>query len=128
MSRQAPWMALTMMTAESASVPSQSNTSKRKWRGLGSLMRAIQRGKKTLQLRRQGRLQPYRCAVVRMLECDGARMQKHALQSTLGERFVPCEIAVFVVTRNGKFEMRQMHANLMRAPGLQLRCDRARFV
>ena len=47
-------------------------------------------------------------------------MQEHPLQALLGERLVPCEIAVLFVAREREPEMRQVHANLVRASRVQL--------
>src|SRR5262245_20757840 len=52
-------------------------------------------------------------------------MQEHAAQArfTLAslQSSVQFEVAVLVVARNGKSKMREVHADLMRAPGAQLR-------
>ena len=56
-----------------------------------------------------------------MLEAQLGGVQEHPLQSLLHQPLVEFEIAVFVVPRDRKPEMRGMHANLMGAPGLQFR-------
>src|SRR5438034_5261074 len=60
-----------------------------------------------------------------MLEFQPPRVEKHAPQSTLGEGPVPREVAVLVVAGERKTKMRQVHANLMGAPGMQLRFKQA---
>src|SRR5215831_4095224 len=52
-------------------------------------------------------------------------MEKHALQTLLSQRFVPGEVAVFIVAGERKAKVRQMNADLMRASGAQLRLEQA---
>ena len=44
-------------------------------------------------------------------------MQKHALQTLLGQALVQVEVAVFVIAHNGMALAGQVDANLVRAPG-----------
>src|SRR5512140_3571018 len=88
-------------------------------------MPALLREHEFLQLGRQRRLQLEPLAASRMHECEFPRMQEHALHALFGQALVQLEIAVLVVAHDGKTQMREMHANLMRAPGLELRLQQA---
>lgn len=46
-------------------------------------------------------------------------MQKHAFEPFLGQSFVECEIAVFLVAGDGVAQMRAMHPNLVRSSRLK---------
>ena len=54
-----------------------------------------------------------------------ARMEKHAFQATLRERSVRLVIAVLVIAGDRVTEVREMDANLMSAPSLELRFEQA---
>ena len=114
-----------MIAVESASVPSQSKTTKRiSARSDGhrfSHRRApVEARDVRSELRRQRRLDDHIAAIHRMREADPARVQEHPLQSFPRERPVPREIAVLVVARERKSEVREMNADLVRAAGLEL--------
>ena len=53
------------------------------------------------------------------------RMQKHALQTQLGDAAIQFEIPVFVVPGNGKTKVRKMHPNLMSAASFELGAQEA---
>ena len=55
-----------------------------------------------------------------MREADPVRVQEHPLQPLLRELLVPREVAVLVVAGERKAEVREMHADLVRAPGFEL--------
>ena len=55
-----------------------------------------------------------------MDERELPRVQKHTPQSFFRKRLVPGKVAVLVVARERKSEMRQMYPNLVRAAGPQL--------
>src|SRR6266568_6569431 len=57
----------------------------------------------------------------RMPELQFPGVQKHALQALLRQSAVELEVAVLVITRDRKSEMREMDADLMGAAGQQLR-------
>src|SRR6185503_10300767 len=119
-----------MMTVESESVPSQSKTISLNWRCAGSRIRAssrIELRHECRQIPRQRRLEGYRLAADGMDERELVRVQEHALQSFLGQRLVPGEVAVFIVARQWKPEMREMDADLMRATGLQFRLQQGEW-
>src|SRR4051812_175567 len=105
-----------MSAVESASVPSQSNASKRKRRGadrctdvallpneleaescMGATFFGIETCNESRQLRRHRRLNHKRVAGQRVNKPDSVRVQEHSFQSFFGERPVPGEIAVFVI-------------------------------
>src|SRR6476619_4189461 len=56
-----------------------------------------------------------------MLERHPVRVQEHPSQPLLRQLAVPCEVAILVVSRERSAKMREMHADLMRAPRLELR-------
>src|SRR5438046_2173569 len=60
-----------------------------------------------------------------MREREPQRMQEQPLQALPRETPVQLEVAVLVVARDRKTEMREMHADLMRAAGLELRFEKA---
>src|SRR6185295_5021594 len=62
-----------------------------------------------------------------MFETDSARMQKHALQAGTYQILVQPKISVFVVPRNRITKVREMHADLVRAAGLELGAQQAEF-
>ncbi len=72
------------------------------------------------QVGRERRFDRQLAAVDGMREADPVRVQEHPLQPLLGELLVPREIAVLVVAGERKSEMREMDADLMRAPGFEL--------
>src|SRR5512139_2346234 len=113
-SSQARWIESTITPAESIRVPSQSKISR-------SYCLVIQRVQKRSQFSGQRRLDHEVLARNKMIERKFGRMQEHALQPLLGQPPVEFEIAVLVVPRDRKTEMRGMHANLMGATGLQFR-------
>src|SRR6185369_3310339 len=114
-----------MIAVESASVPSQSKTTKRYRRGprsIGSGTReSIEARDVRSELRRKRRLDGHFAAIHRMRKADPARVQEHPLQPVARERLVPCEIAVLVVARERESDVCEMNADLMRATGLELR-------
>src|SRR6266511_5810093 len=119
-----------MIDVESASVPSQSNTMKRKRRGASSAIRLPspacgrgaggEGGEKRRQIRRHRRFDRHFAAIRGMRERKPPCVQEHAFQTLLRERAVPREIAVLVVAGERKAQMREMHADLVRAAGLEL--------
>ena len=113
-----------MIAVESASVPSQSKTTNRNRRGATGGRRQPSRGiearDERREVRRQRRLDDDLAAVDRMREADAVRVQEHPLQPLPRERLVPREIAVLVVAGERKAEVREVHADLVRAPGLEL--------
>ena len=50
-------------------------------------------------------------------------MKEHALQSCFGERTIPREVSVLVIARQWESNVREMHADLMRAPGEEFRFE-----
>src|ERR1700681_2650515 len=103
-----------MSAVESASVPSQSNASRRKRRGGLSIGRphSIQRVEIPAELQRERRLDLDLAFFHRMREGESARVQEHPLQALLGERLVPGEITVLLVAGERESEMCQVHADL----------------
>ena len=53
-----------------------------------------------------------------MRELKAPCVQKHALQALFLKRFVPFEIAVFVISSDGVSLRSQVHSNLMSSPSL----------
>src|SRR5688572_27989646 len=110
-----------MHAAESMSVPSQSNTRRSKRRGIGCGYRFQKFG----EVARERRLVRHACARLRMREAEPIRVQEHALQSLPRELLVQIEVAVLVVARDRKAEVREMYPDLVRAAGLQFRFEQA---
>ena len=105
-----------IIDVESTIVPSQSNTIKSK--------RRTESFQKFRALNRQRRFERHRATRDRMLEGRCTGVQKHPCQ-TRGinpacDAFVQLEVAVLVVADNRKSEVRQVHANLVRAAGFQV--------
>ena len=115
-----------MIAVESASVPSQSKTTKRNRRGeprqsssaassgassaaTNAARSAAAATRRRSRDRRRGCAKRIRCA------CRNIRFSPCSR-----ERLVPREIAVLVVAGQRKAEVRQVHADLVRAPGLEL--------
>src|SRR5207253_10558730 len=125
-SRHACWSAPAMIAVESASVPSQSKTSSRNSRGMESLSIAdarlhfVKASDESREIRRQRRLDGQHSIFGRMRQRQSPGVQEHPLQALFRKRLVPGEVAVLVVARQRKSEMRQMHADLMSAPGRKL--------
>src|SRR5487761_2494145 len=117
-SLQLAWMLAIMAPAESISVPSQSNTSNSNRFGIYFL---FQDRYEIFQFRRQRRLQLQPVAGQRMHEGELPRVQEHALHALLGQALVQFEIAVLVVAHDGEPQMGEMHADLVGAPGFELR-------
>src|SRR2546422_5583760 len=127
MSQQAAWMEAAMIDVESASVPSQSKTMSPNRRA--SRLRMLwQRSRAFVsdpvderrEVRRQRRFEREPIAGEGMRERNLPRMQEHPFQACLGQRLVPCEIAVFRITGKRKPKMREMYADLMRAARAEL--------
>src|SRR5688572_3123150 len=74
----------------------------------------------TREIGRQRRLELHRRATDGMGEREASGMQEHPLQTGLRQFAVPREIAVLVVARERKAQMREMDADLMRAAGQEL--------
>src|SRR5262245_43259637 len=106
-----------MAPAESISVPSQSNTSRSKRRGMGF----IQLPEKRRKIVRQRRLEGEPLAAVRVRDSRLGRMQEHSFERLFLQLFIELEITVLGVARQRKAKMREMHADLVGAPGLQFR-------
>src|SRR5439155_5920955 len=120
-----------MMVVESASVPSQSNTSSRKRRGADGLSRGIaflgrvQPFDERREVARQRRLELELPRLRRMRQREAPRVQEHPFETLLRQRFVPGEVTVLVVPCQRKIEMREMNADLMRAAGVQFGFEHA---
>src|SRR3954452_12899471 len=117
-----------MCAAESISVPSQSNT-RTSYRPditcLSPLDHSLQGSKESLQFRGKRCLYAYRLRTSGMAELQACCVQEHALESLLSQTFVSFQIPVLVIARNRKADMRQMHPDLMRTPGLQFGIQQA---
>src|SRR5882672_9428049 len=118
-SRHAACSESAMAAAESINVPSQSNTSKSNCLG-NARFPCFQRIEKFPQIGRQWRLYCHGAATLRMMDHGPRSMQKHPLESLFRQLLVECEVAIFVVPRDRETHMRKVHADLVRAPGLQL--------
>ena len=110
--------------AESISVPSQSKTSSSNGAGMRFRFRPAGRG-----LPRTGAV-PVAAALrwsprpaQRMADDHPMRMQEHPFQALLRQYLVQGEIAVLVVAQYRKPEMREVHADLVGAPGFQFRIE-----
>src|SRR3989454_12717717 len=120
-----------MIAVESASVPSQSKTSSRNWRGVEGLSIAdarlhfVKASDESREIGRQRRLDGQQSFFGRMRQRQSPRVQEHPPQTLFCERLVPGEVAILIVARQRKPEMRQMHANLMGAPGRELGFEQA---
>src|SRR6187399_840038 len=112
----------TMIAVESISVPSQSNTTRSKRLPTQASVQFVH---KLLQVGWQRRFNHELGAARRVLEADARGVQKHALETIARELFVELEIAILIVAGNGKAEMREVHADLVRAAGLQLSPQKA---
>src|SRR4051812_7941734 len=75
------------------------------------------------ELPRQGRLEHQRVPADRVRERELRRVQEHALEALLAQRLVELEVAVFVVPQDRMLEVSQVHADLVRAPGEELRFE-----
>src|SRR5581483_5835928 len=76
-----------------------------------------------VQLGRQGRRETKRRSAGRMCELELRRVQEHALESALRQGTIELEIAVLVVARDRKPEVREMYAYLVGAAGHELRLE-----
>ncbi len=63
-----------------------------------------------------------------MAQHQPARVQHQAPDSLLGERAVELEVAVLVIAQDGMTGVRQVHADLVRAPGQQAQLEQAEVV
>src|SRR5215470_17975675 len=125
-SMHACWIAPAMIDVESASVPSQSKTSRRnRFRSPIPRLPAVESRHESCQLRRKRRLEPELPRLERMLQRQPPCMQEHAFETFSGERFVPAEVAVLIVAGERKTEVRKVHADLMRAARSQLGLEQA---
>ena len=80
---------------------------------------------KTLELGRQRRFERHTLAAYRVLDDGLAGVKEHALKAQPRNFLVQCKIAILVIAGNWKSEVREMHADLMRAPGLEFRFEEA---
>src|SRR5438128_2517881 len=120
-----------MIVVESASVPSQSNTSSRKRLGADGLSRGIaflgrvQPYDERREIGRQRGFEPELSRLRWMWQREAPRVQEHPFETLLRQRLVPGEVTVLVVPCQREIEMREMNADLMRAAGVQFGFEQA---
>src|SRR5947208_294091 len=102
-----------MIAVESASVPSQSNTSRRNRRAAASAIGAsadggIEAPDELLEIVGQRGFDHQILAGQRVPEVEAMRVQEHALEARFRELPVPAEIAILVVAGEREAEMGEM--------------------
>ena len=63
-----------------------------------------------------------------MIEFEARGMEEHAFQALAPQIAVPFEVAIFVIPGDGVAKMRQMHADLVRPPGVQVGLEQRRTI
>src|SRR5262245_49738061 len=111
-----------MWPVESTTVPSQSNISRSKRLPMASIgrfgfSRGLALAQEALEILRERGADLAALAADRMSELNALRVQKHASETLLVERFVQGEIAILVVASDRIAQMGKMDADLMCAPG-----------
>src|SRR5687768_16829848 len=95
-------------------------------RGIGRALVHASRAE-ALELAGQRRLEHQRLPAGGVDESDRRRVQEHALQSQLSQPAIELEVPVLVVAQDRMLEVREVHADLVGAPGKELRFEKAEF-
>ena len=126
-SRHATWIASAMIAVESASVPSQSNTMSRNRRGAASAIGTGARRRRdvsgTSEVGGQRRGTSISRPSAGCANADAARCRNIRFRPSFASALIPREVAVLVVAGEREAEMREMHADLVRAARQQLRLE-----
>src|SRR5215471_4323347 len=114
-----------MCCAESTRVPSQSNTkrSNRLPIAFGVLRTGVERIQKPSQVDWKWSFHHGGLIGLRVAELDPGRVKEHPLESGARQRLIEREVAVLVVTRDGKAEVGELHTDLMCAASQQFRFE-----